>query len=101
MKREAGTDVVSDPIVVLNKIYATSVLAKYSSTKYQHCPQIKNLLQIIRRTRAQYDVAFPLIKSISCNIDTSLLGKDFYIGQVNTPSNGRHILFTTYTQLAI
>ena len=44
LKREAGTDLVSDPIVILNKIYATSVLAKYSSTKYQHCPQIKNVL---------------------------------------------------------
>ena len=44
LRREAGTDPISDPIVILNKIYATSVLAKYSSTKYQHCPQIKNLL---------------------------------------------------------
>ena len=97
----AVTDVVSDPIVVLNKIYATSVLSKYSSTKYQNCYQIKNLLQIKLRIRAIYDVAFPKINSILCHIDTALLGKKFYIGQVNTPPNGRHIIFATYQQLVI
>ena len=87
--------------MVLNKIYATSVLSKYSSTQYQNCYQIKNLLQIILRTRAKYDVAFPKINSILCHIDTALLGKKFYIGQVNTPPNGRHIIFATYQQLVI
>ena len=97
LKREAGTDLLSDPMVILSKIYASSVLAKYSSSKYQNCPQIKHLLQIIRRTRAQNSVAFPSMKSISCNIDTSLFPPDFYIGQVNTSSNGRHTFRYIYT----
>ena len=98
LKREGGTDIISDPKMVLSKIYSTSLLSKYSTNKYEQCPLITNLLQIIRRTRAKLDISFPKFDSISCNINTELLSKDFYIRQVNTNGNGRHLLFATYEQ---
>ena len=87
----------------MTNLFDGDTILETSSTRKLNLGQFfgKNLLQIKLRTRAIYDVAFPKINSILCHIDTALLGKKFYIGQVNTPPNGRHIIFATYQQLVI
>ena len=35
LKREGGTDIISDPKMVLTKIYSTSLLSKYSTNNYE------------------------------------------------------------------